>query len=63
MYDDMWVISGDKRPSYSTAKNWAAGFRAGHLSTEGEERSGRPTEVTAPENVIFHDLRRSKNIP
>jgi hypothetical protein len=26
-------------------------FRTGHLGTENEERSGRPTQVTIPENV------------
>jgi transposase len=51
IYDDMLVTLGDKRPSYSTVKNWVARFRRGHLSTEDEERSGRPTRVTIPENV------------
>jgi hypothetical protein len=32
-------------------KNWVAGFRAGHFSTEGQECSGAPTEVTIPENL------------
>jgi transposase len=40
-----------KRPSCSTVNNWVAGFRTGYLSTEDEERSGRPTQVTVPENV------------
>jgi transposase len=40
-----------KWPSYSTVKNWVVRFRTGHLSTEGEERSGRRTQVTVPENV------------
>jgi transposase len=47
----MSVTLCDKRPSYSTVKNWVARFRTGHLSTENEERSGRPTEVTIPKNV------------
>jgi transposase len=42
---------GDKRPSYSTVKNWVARFMTGHLSTEGEEHSGRPTERTVSENM------------
>jgi transposase len=42
---------GDKHPSYSTVKNWVARFRTGHLSTEDNEHSGRPTQVTIPENV------------
>jgi hypothetical protein len=47
----MSVTLGDKRPLYSTVKNWVARFRTGHLSTENEERSGRPTQATIPENV------------
>jgi hypothetical protein len=49
-YDDMSVIYGDKRPSYCTVKNRVARFRIGHLSTEDEERSGRPTQATIQEN-------------
>jgi hypothetical protein len=45
------VTLGDKHPSYFTVKNWVAKFRTGHLSTEGEECSGRPTQGTVPENV------------
>jgi histone-lysine N-methyltransferase SETMAR len=51
IYNGMSVTLGDKCPSYSTANNWVARFRAGHLSTKDEERSGRPTQVTIPENV------------
>jgi transposase len=47
----MSVTLGDKRPSYSTVRNWVATFRTGHLSTEDEETSGRPTQVTIPENA------------
>jgi transposase len=47
----MSVTLSDKRPSYSTVENWVARFRTGHLSTEEEEGSGRPTQVTIPENV------------
>jgi transposase len=50
IYDDMSVTLGDKRPSYSTVKNWVARFRTGHLSTE-DERSRRTTQETVPENV------------
>jgi transposase len=48
---DISVTLDDKRPSYSTVKNWVARFKKGHLSTEDEECSGRPTQVTIPENV------------
>jgi transposase len=51
IYDDMSVTLGDKLPSYPTVKNWVARFRTGHLSTEDEERSGRPTQMTIPENL------------
>jgi transposase len=47
----MSVTIIDKCPSYSTAENWVARFRTGHLSTKDKERSGRPTQVTIPENV------------
>jgi transposase len=46
-----------KSAKNSTAKNWLARFRTGHLSTEDEEHSGRPTQVTIPENVdAIHSL-------
>jgi transposase len=50
IYDDMSVTLGDKRPAYSTVKNWVARFRTGHLSTEDKERSGRP-QVSIPVNM------------
>jgi transposase len=49
--DAMLIALGDKCPSYSTFKNWVARIRTGLLSTEDEERSGRPTQVTIPENM------------
>jgi hypothetical protein len=51
MYDGMSVTLDDKGPSNTTVKNWVARFRAGHLNTEDEERSRRPTQITIPENV------------
>jgi transposase len=48
--NNLSVTSGDKCQSYSTVKNWVARFGTGHLSTE-DEYSGRPTQVTIPENV------------
>jgi hypothetical protein len=50
-YNDISVTLGDKSLSYSTIKNWVAGFRTGHLSIEDEERSGRPTQATISVNV------------
>jgi hypothetical protein len=35
----------------SQSRTGFADFRTGHLSTEGEECSGRPTQGTVPENV------------
>jgi transposase len=51
IYDDTLVTLGEKRPSYSTVKNWVTRFRAGHFSTEDEECFGRPTQVTGPVNM------------
>jgi hypothetical protein len=50
IYDSMFVTLGNKRPCYSTVKDWVARFRTGQLSPE-DERSERPTQVTIPENV------------
>jgi hypothetical protein len=41
----MSVTFGDKHSCHSIAKNWVAGFRA------DEDPSGKPTQVTIPENV------------
>jgi hypothetical protein len=60
----MSVTLGDKRPSFSAVKNWLARFRTGNVSTKGKH-SGRPTQVTFPENVdaihsvILYDQRKA----
>lgn len=41
----------DDMPFLLTMKNWVSRFRTGHLSTDDEERSGRPTQLTIPGNV------------
>jgi transposase len=46
----MLVTLGDQCPSYPTVKNWVGRFRTGRMSTEVKEHSGRPTQVTVPEN-------------
>jgi hypothetical protein len=51
IYDYISVTLGDRRPSYSTVRNWAARFRIGHSRTVDEEHYGISTEVTVPENV------------
>jgi hypothetical protein len=61
----MSVTLGNKRPSYFTDKKWVAmcASRTGHLSSEDEEHSGRPTKMTIPENmdafnsIILNDRR------
>jgi transposase len=62
---DMLVTLGDKHPSYSAVKIWVTRFRTGHLSSEDEERSGRPTQVTSPNNAVAYmgldDRRISAN--
>jgi transposase len=47
----MRIKLDNKRPSYSTVKNWVAKFRTGHLSAEEEKLSGSPNQATIPENV------------
>jgi hypothetical protein len=42
---DMSVTFSDKHPCHSIVKNWVAGFRT------DEDPSGKPTQVTMPENV------------
>jgi hypothetical protein len=39
-----------KRPSYSTVKNWVAGFGIGHLSTEDEEGSVQLKNILKKKN-------------
>jgi hypothetical protein len=52
MYNDMSVTLGDKRPFYSIGRNCVTRFRTGHLNIEDEDRSGRPPQVTFPDNVV-----------
>jgi hypothetical protein len=51
IYEHISVTLREKFPSYCTVKKWVAGFRTGHLSSVDEESSGRPTQVTVPDNV------------
>jgi len=44
-------VSGNKCPSYSTVKTWAAETRRGREFLEDEDQSGRPSEVITDENV------------
>jgi hypothetical protein len=47
----MSVTLGDKRLPTAQAKTLLLGSQTGHLSTDDEERCGRPTQVTIPENM------------
>ena len=42
---------GDSAPSISMVKKWFTDFRCGRTRTNDAERSGRPIEVSTPENV------------
>lgn len=47
----------DSAPSIGTIHKWFTEFRCGRTSTVDAERSGRPKEVTTPENVEkIHDM-------
>nr|XP_012563462.1 unnamed protein product [Hydra vulgaris] len=41
----------DSAPGEATIRKWFAKFRTGHMSTEDDERSGRPKEAVTDENV------------
>jgi hypothetical protein len=63
MYDNISVKLSGKCPSYSTVKNWIARVRTGHLNTEDEECSGRPTQVTIPETSSFYWSHLCRLVP
>lgn len=41
----------DSAPAEATVRKWFAKFRTGHMSTEDDERSGRPKEAVTDENI------------
>lgn len=41
----------DSAPGEATIRKWFAKFRTGHMSTEDDERSGRPKEAVTDENI------------
>jgi len=44
-------VYGDSSPSFSTIKKWAAEFKRGRTSLEGDPREGRPKSATTPEII------------
>jgi len=50
-------VYGDSSPSFSTIKKWAAEFKRGRTSLEGDPREGRPKSATTPEIIEqVHDM-------
>jgi len=48
-------VYGDSSPSFSTNKKWAAKFKRGHTSLEGDPREGRPKSTTPEIIEQVHD--------
>jgi histone-lysine N-methyltransferase SETMAR len=50
-------VYGDSSPSFSTFKKWAAEFKHGRTSLEGDPREGHPKSATTPEIIEqVHDM-------
>jgi transposase len=50
-------VYGDSSPSFSTIKKWAAEFKRGRTSLEGDPREGCPKSATTPEIIEqMHDM-------
>lgn len=49
--DDFKKTLGDSAPANATVYNWYKEFKFGRTSTSDGPRSGRPMEVTVPENI------------
>jgi transposase len=49
-------VYGDSSPSFSAIKKWAAEFKRGRTSLEGDPREGRPKSAITPEIIEqMHD--------
>ena len=51
IHTDLQGTLGGSAPSYSTVKKWCREFGCGRESCEDGARSGRPVEVSTPENI------------
>jgi histone-lysine N-methyltransferase SETMAR len=50
-------VYGESSPSFSTIKKWAAEFKRGRTSLEGDPCEGPPKSVTTPEIIEeVHDM-------
>jgi histone-lysine N-methyltransferase SETMAR len=57
IYSNCIKVYGDSSPSFSTIKKWAAEFKRGRTSLEGDPREGRPKSATTPEIIEqVHDM-------
>lgn len=57
IHTDLQNTLGESAPSYSAVKKWCREFGCGRASCEDGARSGRPVEVSTPENINkVHDL-------
>ncbi|GBN64806.1 hypothetical protein AVEN_103679-1 [Araneus ventricosus] len=50
-------VHGTSDPAFATVYNWVNEFKRGRTSTNDEDRSGRPAEVTSSEMIDkIHDM-------
>jgi transposase len=57
IYSKFIKVYGDSSSSFSTLKKWAAEFKRGRTSLEGDPREGSPKSATTPEIIQqVHDM-------
>jgi transposase len=57
IYSKFTKVYGDSSPSFSTIKKWAAEFKRGRTSLEGDPREGHPKSATTPDIIEqVHDI-------
>ena len=60
-------VYGDSSPSFLTIKKWAAEFKRGRTSLEGDPHEGRPQSATTPEiieqvhGMVLNDRRMRRD--